>query len=290
MTINSPAAILLAMYVAAAEKVGIGRWAALGGPIQNDILKEYPSAEGVCLPARPSMRIVTDMMRFCTAECRSGTPSRLRLSHRGSRPTALRSSPSRWRTACLRRAAVNAGLDPTTRPPAEFSSSTPTSISSRNRQLPGGPPHLGPMAGGSLRRHEPETCQLRFHTQTAGCSLTGSSGGQHRPDGIGGARGGARGARRACTPNSMDEVLALPTEKAARIALPHPAVIAHEIGRHSRSRSTRRLLLRRAMTDELERQAEETRLPRRPGRRVDPRGVYSAIRGGLVPVRVADAA
>ena len=67
MTINSPASIILAMYVAAAEKAGTAR-ALLGGTIQNDILKEYQAQKEFIFPPRPSMRIVTDMIRFCSAE------------------------------------------------------------------------------------------------------------------------------------------------------------------------------------------------------------------------------
>src|SRR5438067_13213350 len=67
MTINSPASMLLAMYVAVAEKNGTAR-AQLGGTIQNDILKEYQAQKEFVFPPRPSMRIVTDMIRFCQVE------------------------------------------------------------------------------------------------------------------------------------------------------------------------------------------------------------------------------
>src|SRR4029077_7306940 len=67
MTINSPAAILLAMYVATAEKAGADRQR-LGGTIQNDILKEYQAQKEFIFPPRPSMRIVTELIRFCEAE------------------------------------------------------------------------------------------------------------------------------------------------------------------------------------------------------------------------------
>src|SRR6266550_703890 len=67
MTINSPAAILLAMYIAVAEHGGASR-RELGGTLQNDILKEYQAQKEFIFPPRPSMRIVTDMIRFCTAE------------------------------------------------------------------------------------------------------------------------------------------------------------------------------------------------------------------------------
>src|SRR5215510_9429775 len=67
MTINSPAAILLAMYVAVGEASGVSR-AKLGGTIQNDILKEYQAQKEYFFPPRPSVRIVTDMIRFCAAE------------------------------------------------------------------------------------------------------------------------------------------------------------------------------------------------------------------------------
>src|SRR5574342_684497 len=67
MTINSPAAIIWAMYIAAAEKRGIPR-AALGGTIQNDILKEYIAQKEFIFPPEPSMRLVTDMVEFCARE------------------------------------------------------------------------------------------------------------------------------------------------------------------------------------------------------------------------------
>src|SRR5690606_16165380 len=67
MTINSPAAILLAMYVAVAEDDGVER-ARLGGTLQNDILKEYQAQKEFIFPPRPSMRLVTDVVRFCSAE------------------------------------------------------------------------------------------------------------------------------------------------------------------------------------------------------------------------------
>ena len=85
MTINSPAPVLLAMYLAAAEQTGVAR-ARLGGTLQNDILKEYQAQKEYVFPARPSMRLVSDVIRFCAAEMpRSAPRLHLRVPHPGSR-------------------------------------------------------------------------------------------------------------------------------------------------------------------------------------------------------------
>src|SRR5206468_1896466 len=147
MTINSPAATLLAMYVATAEKAGATRQQ-LGGTIQNDILKEYQAQKEFIFPPRPSMRIVTDMIRFCAAEM------------------------PRWH---------------------------PVSISGYHTQA----------AGVSLTAQQPEVNIVRTAIE---------------------ALAGVLGGTQSLHTNSMDEVLALPTERAARIALRTQQVIAHETG------------------------------------------------------------
>ncbi len=112
MTINATAAILLALYVAAAGKQGVPR-DRIAGTTQNDILKEYIARGTYIYPPRPSMRLVTDIFEFCArASCHAGTPSAspaTTCARQARRPP--RSSPSRWRTP-----------SPTWRPPSRAGS------------------------------------------------------------------------------------------------------------------------------------------------------------------------
>ncbi len=146
MTINAPAAILLAFYVVAAEDKGIAP-ERLGGTIQTDILKEYIAQKEWCFPIEPALRLVEDMIEWCsTRRCRAGTRSRSAgtTSARRARPPS-RSSPSRSRTASptsSRRS--SAASTSTTSPRGSRSSSTPTSTSSRRSPSTAPPAASGP--------------------------------------------------------------------------------------------------------------------------------------------------
>lgn len=111
MTINGPAAVLLAMYVAAAEGTGARRQR-LGDTLQNDILKEYQAQKEFIFPPRPSVRLVADTIRFCAAEMPRWHPVSVSGYHiREAGSTAVRSSRSRWRTGSpMWRAALGARL------------------------------------------------------------------------------------------------------------------------------------------------------------------------------------
>ena len=148
MTINSPAAVLLAMYVATAEKAGVPR-AQLGGTLQNDILKEYQAQKEFVFPPRPSMRLVRDTITFAAAEMpkwNSVSISGYHIREAGldRRPGARLHPGQRLR---LRRAGhATSGSASTSSRPASASSSTPTSTSSR-RSPSTGPPGASGRAG-----------------------------------------------------------------------------------------------------------------------------------------------
>ena len=100
MTINAPAAIIMAFYLASAQESGFD-WQKLRGTIQNDILKEFHAQNEIVFPPEPSVRLVVDLIEFCTRTCRSGTPfpSAVTTFARPARPPS-RNWPSRWPTAC----------------------------------------------------------------------------------------------------------------------------------------------------------------------------------------------
>ena len=175
MTINSPAAIIWAMYIAAAEKQGV-KPDQLRGTTQNDILKEYIAQKEYIFPPEPSMRLVVDTIEFGTNDrARNGTPSAspATISARPARPPPrswLSPWPTGWNTCAGR---LNAGWTSTALPRACRSSSMPTTTSSRRS-----PSTALPGASGRTRCATPSRPRqerswlMRFHTQTAGVSLT----------------------------------------------------------------------------------------------------------------------
>jgi methylmalonyl-CoA mutase N-terminal domain/subunit len=281
MTINSPAAVLLAMYLAAAEKSGTPR-RALGGTIQNDILKEYQAQKEYVFPPRPSVRIVTDMIRYCSVEM----PKWHTVSVSGYHIREAGSTAAQELAFTLANgfsyveAAMAAGL-----PVDEFAPRLSfffnahldffEEIAKYRAARRIWARWLRDRYGAKSER----SLQLRFHTQTAGCSLTA----QQPEVNIGGTQ--------SLHTNSMDEVLALPTEKAARIALRTQQVIAHEVGVTHVADPLGGSYFVEALTDEMERQAEEV------FRRLDElgsgsilEGVYAGIDEGWFQAEIADSA
>ena len=145
MTINSPAAAILAMYVGVADKTGVDR-ARLSGTIQNDILKEYQAQKEFVFPPRPSVRLVTDVMRFAAAELPRWHPVSISGYHiREAGSTAAQELAFTLANGfAYVEAALAAGLTTTILPPASPSSSTPTWTSSRRLPSSGRPGVSGP--------------------------------------------------------------------------------------------------------------------------------------------------
>ncbi len=293
MTINSPAAVLLAMYLAAAEKSGTRR-SALGGTIQNDILKEYQAQKEYVFPPRPSVRIVTDMIRFCSAEM----PKWHTVSVSGYHIREAGSTAAQELAFTLANgfgyveAATAAGLDVDEFAPRlsfffnahiDFFEEIAKYRAARRIWARWLKERYGARCERSL--------QLRFHTQTAGCSLTAQQPEVNIVRTAIEALAGVLGGTQSLHTNSMDEVLALPTEKAARIALRTQQVIAHETGVVHVADPLGGSYLVEELTAEMERRAEEVFAHLDElGSGSILEGIYAAIEQGWFQSEIADSA
>ena len=293
MTINSPAAILLAMYVAVAEKSGVDR-SRLGGTIQNDILKEYQAQKEYIFPPRPSLRLVTDVVRFTTAEMPAWHPISISGYHiREAGSTAAQELAFTVANGfAYVEAAMRAGLDVDEFAPRlsfffnahiDFFEEIGKYRAARRIWARWMRDRYGAVAEKSLR--------LRFHTQTAGVSLTAQQPEVNVARVAIEALAGVLGGTQSLHTDAFDEALALPTERAARIALRTQQMIAHESGVANVADPLGGSWFVEEITDELERQAEEVfaHLDRLgSGSMLD--GVCDAIESGWFQGEIADAA
>ncbi len=293
MTINSPAAVLLAMYVAAAEKAGTAR-AALGGTIQNDILKEYQAQKEYVFPPRPSMRIVTDMVRFCTAEM----PKWHTISVSGYHIREAGSTAAQELAFTLANgfayveAAVAAGL-PVDRfaPRLSFFFNAHLDFFEEIAKYRAARRIWARWMRERYGAEEERSLQLRFHTQTAGCSLTAQQPEVNIVRTAIEALAGVLGGTQSLHTNSMDEVLALPTEKAARIALRTQQVLANEVGVVNVADPLGGSYFVEALTDTMEEKAEEIFAHLDAlGEGSILEGVYAGIEEGWFQGEIAEAA
>jgi methylmalonyl-CoA mutase, N-terminal domain len=232
MTINAPAAVLLAMYVAVAEQQGVPL-AALGGTLQNDILKEYIAQKEWIYPIRPSMRIITDMIAWCTEHLpRWNTISISGFHIREAGATAVQELAfTLYDGLTYVEEAIKAGLDID-----DFAPRLSFFFNAHNdffeeiakyraaRRL---------WARELKRRFQPKderSLRLRFHTQTSGETLTVQQPYNNVVRVAIQALAGVLGGTQSLHTNALDEAYALPTELAARIALRTQQIIAHESG------------------------------------------------------------
>jgi len=230
MTINGPAAIVLAMFVANAERQGTPR-AALGGTLQNDILKEYQAQKEFIFPPRPSMRIVADTIRFCEAEMPRWHPISISGYHiREAGSTAAQelafTLANGFAYVELGRAA---GLEVDQfAPRLSFFFNAHLDFFEEIAKYRAARRIWARWMRDRYGARSPKAQQLRFHTQTAGVSLTAQQPEVNIVRTAIEALAGVLGGTQSLHTNSMDETLALPTERAARIALRTQQVIAHE--------------------------------------------------------------
>jgi methylmalonyl-CoA mutase N-terminal domain/subunit len=258
MTINAPAAVLLAMYVAAAERSGVER-ARLGGTLQNDILKEYQAQKEFVFPPRPSMRLVADTMRFCTAEMPRWHPVSISGYHiREAGSTAAQELAFTLANGfAYVEAARAAGLDVDEFAPrlsfffnahVDFFEEIAKYRAARRIWARWMRERYGAEAERSL--------QLRFHCQTAGVSLTAQQPEVNLVRTAVEALAGVLGGAQSLHTNSMDETLALPSEKSARLALRTQQVLANETRVTNVADPLGGSWYVEALTDEMEAQAE----------------------------------
>jgi methylmalonyl-CoA mutase N-terminal domain/subunit len=233
MTINSTAPILFAMYLAVAEKQGVDIQRQVSGTLQNDILKEYIAQKEYIYPPRPSMRLITDQFSFAAREVpRWNTISISGYHIREAGSTALQELAFTLRDGMeYVQYGVDAGLDID-----EFAPRLSFFFNSHNdffeevakfraaRQI------WATEMRDRYGAKNPRSWMLRFHTQTAGCSLTAQQPYNNVVRTTIQALAAVMGGTQSLHTNSLDETLALPTEENARIALRTQQIIAHESG------------------------------------------------------------
>lgn len=259
MTINSPAAAIFAMFVAQAELAGVPR-SRLGGTLQNDILKEYQAQKEFVFPPRQSMRLVRDTISFTAAEM----PRWHSISISGYHIREAGSTAAEELAFTLANGfayvelALAAGLDVDAFAPRlsfffnahiDFFEEIAKYRAARRIWARWMRDRYGAQAERSR--------QLRFHTQTAGVSLTAQQPEVNIVRTAIEALAGVLGGTQSLHTNSMDEALALPTERAARIALRTQQVIAYETNVAHVADPLGGSWFVEELTDELERQAEE---------------------------------
>ncbi|MSO37316.1 MAG: methylmalonyl-CoA mutase [Acidimicrobiia bacterium] len=259
MTINSPAPVLLAMLVTAAERTGVQR-SELGGTLQNDILKEYQAQKEYVFPPRPSMRLVSDVIRFCAAEMPRWHPVSISGYHiREAGSTAAQELAFTLGNGfAYVEAALDAGLSIDEFAPRlsfffnahiDFFEEIAKYRAARRIWALRMRDHYGAKNERSM--------QMRFHTQTAGVSLTAQQPELNMVRTAIEALAGVLGGTQSLHTNSFDEALALPTDKAARLALRTQQVIAHETRVTNVADPLGGSWYVEALTDEMERQANE---------------------------------
>jgi methylmalonyl-CoA mutase N-terminal domain/subunit len=287
MTINSPAAILLAFYLCVGEEQGVPR-EALRGTIQTDILKEYIAQKEYIFPPEPSMRLVTDMVEFCAREMPLWHPISISGYHiREAGSTAVQElaftladgfTYVEW--------AIERGLDVDDFAPRlsfffnahlDFFEEIAKYRAARRIWAR----HMRDRYGAK----DPRSLLMRFHTQTAGVSLTAQQPEVNIVRTAIEALAAVLGGTQSLHTNSFDEALALPTEDAVRIALRTQQVIAHETGVVNTVDPLGGSYYLEQLTSELERQAEEyfEQIDRLGG-------VVAAIEQNFFQQEIADAA
>ncbi|MCZ6603245.1 MAG: methylmalonyl-CoA mutase family protein, partial [Planctomycetota bacterium] len=232
MTINGPAAIVWAMYIAAAEKQGVSQ-EGLRGTIQNDILKEYIAQKEYLYPPRPSMRIVVDTIAYATDHLPMWHPVSISGYHiREAGSTAAQELAFTLADGfAYVEACVEAGVELDRFAPrlsfffnahSDFFEEICKYRAARRIWSR----HMKEKYGAKQEK----SWQLRFHTQTAGCSLTAPQPENNIVRTAYQAMAGVLGGTQSLHTNSLDETLALPTERAVKIALRTQQILAYETG------------------------------------------------------------
>src|SRR6266478_5509349 len=232
MTINAPASMIFAMFLAAAERQGAD-WKKVGGTLQNDILKEYIAQKEWIYPPRPSMRLITDTIEFCTKEVPRFNPISISGYHiREAGSTALQELAFTLRDGIeYVQYAIDAGMDVD-----EFVPRLSFFFNAHNDFFEEIAKYRAARVIWARTMKErfgaksPRTMQLRFHTQTAGVSLTVQQPLNNITRVAIQALAGVLGGTQSLHTDSYDEALALPTDQAALIALRTQQIIAEETG------------------------------------------------------------
>jgi methylmalonyl-CoA mutase N-terminal domain/subunit len=232
MTINSPAAMIFAMYLVVAEKQGAD-WKKISGTIQNDILKEFIAQKEYIFPPRPSMRLITDIFAFCATEVPKWNTISVSGYHiREAGATALQELAFTLRDGLeYVQWGVDAGLDVDAFvPQMSFFFNAHSDFFEEIAKYRAARKIWAEAMRDRFHAKNERSWKLRFHSQTAGVSLTAQQPYNNVVRTALQALSAVLGGTNSLHTNSLDEALALPTAEAATLALRTQQIIAHESG------------------------------------------------------------
>ncbi|MBW1689206.1 MAG: methylmalonyl-CoA mutase family protein [Deltaproteobacteria bacterium] len=232
MTINAPAAVLLAMYIAVGEQQGTAS-KDLRGTIQNDILKEYSARGTYIFPPKPSMRIITDIFAFCSQEVPQWNSISISGYHiREAGSTAVQEVAFTLADGIAYvEAAINAGLDVDEfAPRLSFFFNAHLDFLEEIAKFRAARRLWAVIMRERFKAKDPRSMMMRFHTQTAGCTLTAQQPKNNIVRVAFQALSAVLGGTQSLHTNSMDEAFCLPSEEAVQVALRTQQLIAHESG------------------------------------------------------------
>ena len=287
MTINATAIVLLAFYAAVAKRQGAAL-SSLSGTLQNDVLKEYVARGTYIYPPRPSLRIVTDVMAFCAAEMPQWNSISISGYHiREAGSTAVQEVAFTLAHACTYvQAAVDAGLDVNTvGQRISFFFNAHNNFLEEIAKFRAARRMWARIMREIFGATDPRAQQLRFHTQTAGSTLTAQ-----QPDNnivrVGlQALAAVLGGTQSLHCNGRDEALALPTEESAMIALRTQQILLHESGVANTADPLAGAYAIESLTNRIETEATEILA------RIDAAGgALAAIETGYIQQQIQDAA
>ncbi|MGA7838336.1 MAG: methylmalonyl-CoA mutase family protein [Ignavibacteriaceae bacterium] len=287
MTINSPAAMIFAFYLAVAQNQGVS-FDKLRGTLQNDILKEYIAQKEYIYPPKPSMRIIVDMIEFCKNEVPQWNPVSVSGYHiREAGSTSVQelaytlADGFAYIEACIER-----GMDVDEfAPRISYFFNSHLDFFEEIAKFRAARRIYAKRMKEKYGAKNPRSWWLRFHTQTAGCTLTAQQPENNIVRTAYQALAGVLGGTQSLHTNSMDETLALPSEKAVKIALRTQQLIAYETGVINTVDPLGGSYFVEALTDKMEKQANEI------FDQIDSLGgVIPAIETGYFQKEIADAA
>ena len=287
MTINATAIILLALYVATARRQGVAPHA-IAGTLQNDILKEYVARGTYIFPPRPSLRLVTDVVAYCSAELPGWHPVSISGYHiREAGATAVQEVAFTFAHAVAYvGAAIDAGLDVNLfGRRLSFFFSADNDFLEEIAKFRAARRLWARLMRDRFGATEPRAQQLRFHTQTAGSTLTAQQPDTNIVRVALQALSAVLGGTQSLHCNGRDEALGLPTETSARIALRTQQIIAGESGVTNTVDPVAGSHAIESLTDSIEREAAALLT------RIDEQGgTLAAIEGGLIQRQIQESA
>ncbi|QIO22355.1 methylmalonyl-CoA mutase [Haloarcula sp. JP-L23] len=257
MTINAPASVLLAMYIAVGDKQGVDR-EELRGTIQNDVLKEYIARNTFIYPPEPSMRLITDIFEFCAAE----VPNFNTISISGYHIREAGSTAAQEVAFTLGdgieyvEAAIEAGLDVDEfAPQLSFFFASYNNILEEVAKFRAARRLWAKIMDERFDSENPKSKQLKFHTQTAGSTLTAQQIENNVVRVAYQALAAVLGGTQSLHTNGKDEAIGLPTEESVRTALRTQQILAHESGAADTIDPLAGSYYVESLTDELEQEA-----------------------------------